>query len=243
MLFLRCTSLFVSAPVFGHSSVPVQAKIGFGIFLAFVLLSVAKAPGVFITMDLVALMIMAMKEVLTGISIGFAVQVIFSGVRFAGELISFDMGFSMSTIFDPENGTPFPILSEMLYQFLLMIFLLVNGHHAVLESLYISYAAVPIGTFAISDATLAAVTALTGKMFAVAVKIAAPLLVSLFLANITLGILNKVMPQMNIFSVMFPLKIGIGFLVLSATLPVVAFVFRKLLTTFQASVVDLIRVL
>ncbi len=243
MLFLRCTSLFVSAPVFGHSSVPVQAKIGFGIFLAFVLLTVAKAPGTFITMDLVALVLMAVKEVLTGISIGFAVQVIFSGVRFAGELISFDMGFSMSTVFDPENGTPFPILSEMLYQFLLMIFLLVNGHHAVLESLYISYAAVPIGTFAISDATLAAVTSLTGKMFAVAVKIAAPLLVSLFLANITLGILNKVMPQMNIFSVMFPLKIGIGFLVLSATLPVVAFVFRKLLTSFQSSVVDLIRVL
>ncbi|MBP6672236.1 MAG: flagellar type III secretion system protein FliR [Bacteroidetes bacterium] len=243
LIFIRATSLFISAPMYSHNSIPMQAKIGMGLFLAFVMMTVAKPPEGIITMNLAGLVILGLKEVLTGASIGFAMQVIFSGVRFAGELISFDMGFSMSTIFDPENGTSFPVISEILYLFLLMIFLMVNGHHFVFEAVYYSYSAVPIGEWNITEATMISVASLTGKMFAVAVKLSAPLLVSLFLANITLGILNKVMPQMNIFSVMFSLKISIGFFVLIATIPVIAFVFKKLLTSFQSNIVELIKVM
>ncbi|MFZ4619130.1 MAG: flagellar biosynthetic protein FliR [Bacteroidota bacterium] len=243
LIFVRATSMFVSAPLFGHNAIPMQAKIGMGIFLSFVLFNVAKAPVHILSYNVLGLFVLALKEVLTGLSIGFAMQVIFSGIRFAGELISFDMGFSMSTIFDPENGTSFPVISEILYLFLLMIFILVNGHHFVFEAVYYSYSVVPIGEWHMTESTMASVTSLTGKMFIVAVKIAAPLLVSLFLANITLGILNKVMPQMNIFSVMFSLKIGIGFIVIIATIPVIAFVFKKLLTSFQSNIVELIKVM
>ncbi len=243
LVFIRATSLFVSAPVFGHNAIPMQAKIGLGLFLSFVLFNAAKAPAGLLGASLPGLTLLALKEVLTGASIGFAMQVIFSGVRFAGELISFDMGFSMSTIFDPENGTSFPVISEILYLFLLMIFLLVNGHHFVLEAVYYSYSVVPIGEWSVTEATMLSVASLTGKIFAVAVKLSAPLLVSLFLANVTLGILNKVMPQMNIFSVMFSLKISIGFIVMIATIPVIIFVFKKLLTSFQANVIELIKVM
>ncbi|NUN69062.1 MAG: flagellar type III secretion system protein FliR [Bacteroidetes bacterium] len=243
MLLLRGTSMFVAAPMFGNLSIPGPVKIGLGVFLAFVLFPIVSVGAPLTDRSLGELFLIALREVLTGLSIGLAMQVLFSGIRFAGDMISFDMGFSMSTIFDAENGTQFPVISELLYWFLLMIFLSVNGHHFMLEAVYMSYGAVPIGTFSIGDAAMESVISLTATMFVIAVKIAAPLLVSLFLANISLGILNKVMPQMNIFAVMFPLKIGIGFIVLSATVPVIAFVFKKSLTAFEASVVELIKVM
>ncbi len=243
MLFLRTTSLFVSAPMYSNQSIPGSVKIGLGVFMAFVLFPITSAGAPLSDRSFGELFLIALKEVLTGLSIGFAMQVIFAGVRYAGDMISFDMGFSMSTVFDAEHGTQFPVISEILYWFLLMIFLSVNGHHFMLEAVYMSYGAVPIGTLFVGDAALASVASIIATMFIIAVKIAAPLLVSLFLANITLGILNKVMPQMNIFAVMFPLKISIGFIVLSATIPVIAFVFKKSLTAFEASVVELIKVM
>jgi flagellar biosynthetic protein FliR len=243
MIVLRVTSLFLSAPVFSNQYIPAQSKIAFGLFVSFLLYSLLPQqlfPG---SHTMVGLVLLGMKEVLTGASIGLAVQIIFSGVRFAGDIISFDMGFSMATVFDAENGASFPVISEMLYWFLLMIFILVNGHHFVLEAVVYSYSAVPIGTWNIGAATMATVASLIGKMFVIAIKIASPLMVSMFLANVMLGIMNKVMPQMNIFGVMFPMKIAVGFVVISATVPAIAFVFKKVLTSFEASVIELIKVM
>jgi flagellar biosynthetic protein FliR len=184
---------------------------------------------------------LTLKEAIAGASIGFAMGIIFAGVRYAGELIGYDMGLSMATMFNPESNTSFPVLSEMLYFFLLMIFLLVNGHHFIIESLQASYNVIPIGKWTIGEAGINKLISMTGQLFVVAVKIAAPVIVSLFLVNVSLGILNKVMPQMNIFSVIFSLKIGVGLVVLSATIPVLAFVFKKILTVFQSSILDLMK--
>jgi len=242
LVLLRTGGLFVSAPFFSSAAFPWQGKMGMALLLSFILLpgTSGQVPPVS-ALSLPELAVLAVQELMTGLTIGLAMQVLFSAVRFAGELISVDMGFSMATIFDPENGTPFPVLSELLYLFTLMLFLTVNGHHFMVEAVAMSYGAVPAGSWRVDAAAASSVAALTGKVFAIAVKIAAPLLVSLFLANITLGILNKVMPQMNIFSVLFPLKIGIGLIVLAATVPVVAFVFKKVLSSFEGSVVDLLR--
>jgi len=241
LIFLRVTSVFVTAPVFSHQTIPVQVKVALGLFLSFVLFSFNANALKVADQTLAGLFILSLKEIFAGASIGFAIGIIFDGVRYAGELLGFDMGFSTATMFDPETSASFPVISELLYLFLLMIFISMNGLHFIFESLHASYAIIPMGEWNISQATITSIAAITGQIFVMAVKIAAPVIVSMFLANVSLGILNKAMPQMNIFGVMFPLKIGIGIIVLSATIPVIAFVFKKLLTVFESSVIELIK--
>ena len=243
LIFLRVTSLFVTAPMFGDQTIPLPVKVALGLFLSFVLFSFNAHTLSVVDQKLIGLVILGVKEIFAGASLGFAVGIIFGGVRYAGELIGFDMGFSMATMFDPETNASFPVISELLYLFLLMMFILMNGPHFILESLHASYTTIPLGEWGISQATIASIIAITGQMFVIAVKISAPVLISMFLANVSLGILNKAMPQMNIFGVMFPLKIGIGIIVMAATVPVIAFVFKKLLTAFESSIVELLRVM
>lgn len=243
MYFLRVTSLLVTAPMFGHQTIPVQVKVALGLFFAFVLFSFNANTLHIVNQTVVGLFLLGIQEVLAGASIGFAISIIFGGVRYAGELIGYEMGFSMATMIDPETSQSFPIISELLYLFLLMIFIALNGPHFILQSLHASYSIIPMGEWNVSGATITSIIGITGQMFIIAVKIAAPIIVSMFLANVALGILNKAMPQMNIFGVMFSLKIGMGIIVLSATIPVIAFVFKKLLTVFESSVIELMKLM
>ncbi len=212
-------------------------------FLSYVLFSFNIAHTVVLELNLLPLFVLGMKELITGAVIGFSIGIIFGGVRYAGDLISYDMGFSMATMYDPENNASFPVLSELLYLFLLMIFILLNGHHFIIEALISSYIIIPLGTWNISEGAVHQMVVITGQMFVVAVKIAAPVLVSLFIANVSLGILNKAMPQMNIFGVIFSLKIGLGAFVMIATIPVIAFVFKKMLSSFESSIIELMRLM
>lgn len=243
LLFLRFASMIIAAPMFGHQNVPLQIKAALSVFLAFVMYALVQHTFSLGSITLISLVLLGLKEIAAGLAIGFMMTVIFAGIRYAGDLIGIDMGFSMAMMYDQENNASFPVLGELLYLFLLMIFLLLNGHHFMLEALLGSYAAIPIGTWVVTESVVNQVVAITGQIFIIAVKIAAPILVSLFLANISLGILNKVMPQMNIFGIIFSLKITVGMIVLSATIPVIVFVFKKMLTVFETSIIELIRMM
>jgi flagellar biosynthetic protein FliR len=243
LIFLRVSAGLLTAPMFGHQTIPLQVKVVLSMFLSYVLFAFSMAQSVKVDLNLLSLFILAVKEMVAGATLGFSIGIIFGGVRYAGELMSYDMGFSMATMFDPENNASFPVLSEILYWFLLMIFIVLNGHHFIIEALISSYKIIPIGEWNISEAAVQKMVFLTGQMFVVAVKIAAPVLVSLFIANIALGVLNKAMPQMNIFGVMFSLKIGLGAIVMIATIPVIAFVFKKILSTFESSIIEFMSLL
>jgi flagellar biosynthetic protein FliR len=192
---------------------------------------------------LATLVIAAMKEIGTGLLIGFASGLLFAGVRSAGEIIAFDIGFSAANIFDPENGTQNPVLGEALYLFTMLIFLAINGHHFLLEALRMSYDAVPIGSAVLGGAVAQGLIGMAGTLFVVAVKFAAPVIVALFLSNVALAILSRVMPQMNIFTVSFPLKIGVGLMAILVSAPLMVAVFKKSLESFEGGIVDLLRAL
>lgn len=243
LIFARVTSLLVVAPFFGHQTIPVQVKVGLGAFFALVLFPVLSAGTPPPDLSLFPLVMAALKEIGTGLLIGFAAGLLFAGVRAAGEIIAFDIGFSAANVFDPENGTHNPVLGEALYLFTMLIFLSINGHHFLLEALQMSYAAVPVGGATLTGAAVQGVIGLGGMLFAVAVKFAAPVMVALFLSNVALAILSRVMPQMNIFTVSFPLKIGVGLLVLMVSAPLMVAVFRKSLEGLESSIVELVRVM
>lgn len=243
MVFARITAMVVIVPMFGHQAVPVQAKVAIGLFLGFVVYPLAANKGVVMNAEFIPIVLMALKEIAVGLSIGFFVGLIFAGVRFAGELISMDTGLAMAAMFDPEQNAQTTVLTESLYLLMLMVFLTMNGHHFVLEAIQLSYAAVPMGEFPFTPAVSGQLIRLTGFTFVIAVKLAAPVLVSMFLINLALSILSRVMPQMNIFAVAFPIKLGAGFAVIMVSVPLLVFVFTKLLAGFEENILELVKTL
>jgi flagellar biosynthetic protein FliR len=240
LLMARILSMVVVAPIVGHQAVPAAFKVAVGLFLSFVLFPLISSTATPADVQLLELFVMVLREAFVGLLLGFAAGVVFAGVRYAGELISFDLGFSFANVVDPETGAHTPVVGEMLYLFAAMIFLLLDGHHALLQALRFSYTVAPIGTWSPTGQYAQSLVQLVGSTFVIAVKIAAPVLVTLFLTDIALAILSRLMPQMNIFSVSFPLKIGVGLIVLVAAAPVFFRLLTNILHEFDSSVMELL---
>jgi flagellar biosynthesis protein FliR len=243
MLVARIASLLAVAPIFGHQAVPPQLKIALALFLAFVMFPMQSSMASKVDIKLIGMIVMVLQEICVGLIIGFSIGLLFAGIQFAGELIGFDMGFSIASVYDPEMNATVPVVGQTLYTFMLMMFLALNGHHFMLQALQLSYRAVPIGGFALAAVAYEKIMGLSGMMFVVAVKFAAPVIVSMFLTNIVLAIMTRVIPQMHIFGVAFPIKIGVGLLALTMSAPVMIFVFKKLLFLFETNILELVTVL
>ena len=243
LLFVRITALIVTAPVLGYEAVPVQVKASLGLFLSLVFYPLASSHAPQIDTRLIPLVIVALKEVSVGLLLGFVLSLILAGARFAGDIIGYGMGFSMANIIDPESEQSVSLISEFFYIVSMLLFLLLNGHHFVIEALQLSYAAVPMGGLSLNTLLGAGVIRLTSFVFLVAVKLAAPIIVALFLVDVGLGVLARVVPQMNVFMVSFPLKIVVGLMMLMTTGPMTIYVFKKLLVSFESDVLALVQVM
>jgi flagellar biosynthetic protein FliR len=243
MIFARVASMIAVAPLFGHQAIPTQIKVALAAFLAFVLFPMQASMAFKVDIKIIGIVVLVLQEICVGLLIGFAIGLIFDGIRYAGELIGFDMGFSIASVYDPETNSSMPIISEMLYTFMALLFLSLNGHHFVLQAVQLSYKAAPIGSFTMSMVLSDKLIHLTGLMFVIGVKFAAPAMVAMFLTNIALGIMTRVVPQMNIFGVAFPLKIGVGLIVLVTSIPLMVFVFKRLLLMFENNILDLVKAL
>jgi len=243
LLFARITSVIVVAPVVGHTAVPVQVKVALGLFFSFVLYPLAARTAPAVDVRLLALVVMALKEVVVGLVIGFATGIIFTGVQAAGELVGFELGFSIATVFDPENGQNSPVVGQFFYLAVSLVYLMLNGHHFALQALQLSYEAVPVNGLTISGVAAERMIALTGTVLLVALKLASPVIVAGFLVNLAMAVLTRVAPQMNVFVLSFPVKIAVVLVVLMTAGPMMIYVFKKLLAGFEANVLELVRAL
>jgi flagellar biosynthesis protein FliR len=241
LVFVRVTSLLIVAPLIGDQNVPVQVKVAVGLFMSLVFLPIASPAAGAIDTRLIPLVITVVKEIAVGLIVGFASNLVFAGIRFAGELISFDLGTAMASMFDPENNQNMSVIGEFLHLVMVLVFLAVNGHHFIFQAIAALYRAVPVGGLSFEAPIVDHMIRMTGMVFLVAVKIAAPVIVASFLTNVALSVLSRVVPQMNIFTVSFPLKIGVGFAVLVAAAPLMIYVFRNILSDFENNVLQLVK--
>lgn len=240
MVFLRVSAFLVVAPVTGHQTVPVQVKVALALFISYILLPIISQQSYTFDLHLVALVLIALKEVVIGVLLGFALHLLFMGLQYAGELMAYTMGLSTAQMFDPETMHQTPVLSQFFYLFGLLMFLTINGHHYLFESLFMLCRKLPLGGFALSEVLMKQLVEVTGLIFVVGIKIAAPVLIAGFLTYFALSILARIMPQANILVVGFPITITVGMLVLVSIVPLVAVVFKKLLVVFETRVSEII---
>lgn len=220
LIFCRIASFFVVAPVFSSRNVPGHFKIGLAFFVSVITFSALGVQTV--PMDGLYL-ISVLKEVLIGLLLGFTAYLFFTAFQIAGSFVDMQIGFSLANIIDPMTGAASPILGNLKYMIAILLFLSLNGHHMLLQAIMQSYDWVPLQNemFAriyngqVSEFLIHAFT----ETFALAFKMAAPLVAALFLTDVGLGILARTAPQFNIFVVGVPLKILVGLVLLGLLFP------------------------
>lgn len=217
LVFARMVGLFVAAPTWSNPFVPMQLRMALALGLALLVMPVVAFGELPAT--LLQLTPVLVRELLVGVIVGFVATVIFAAIHLAGELLDIEMGLSMLNVLDPMSGTQVPLVGNLKYMLALLIFLVVDGHHMLLVGIVQSYGVVPVGGLVVGPEATQAIMDIAAGVFASALKIAAPVMGSLFLTSVTLGVVNRAVPQMNVFVVGMPVKLGMGVLMLAVGLP------------------------
>ncbi len=240
LIFIRVSTALVTSPVFGSKIVPLLPKLFFSMVISYVVYLTIDRNSISSVPTGWMLIILSIKEAITGLIIGFMLQFVFWGVSYAGTLIGFDMGLTMAEVFNPSSEDNNNIIGEFLYYGALMIFFIINGHHYIISSLKHSFSVIPLGKFTLTKPVYDLIIIYSASIFIIAVKIAAPIIVSFFLINIAEGIIARIIPQMQVFFVTQPLKIGIGLLLLASITPLYIYVIKNLLQDYENKLYNLI---
>jgi flagellar biosynthetic protein FliR len=229
LALLRTGGFVIVAPALSHRTVPASVKIGLSIIIAWALVPqlVADLPAA--PIHLAQLAIMGVREVLTGIIIGFSFALLFAGLQAAGELVGLQVGFALANIYDYQTERQVGVLGQLELLLGVLLFFAIDGHHLMLRAFFDSYRVVGVSGLQISAAGLDVLVRLSTIIFVIAIKAAAPVMAAIFLSEIALGILARTVPQMNVFIIGFPLKIGVGLFMLATALPLFSIVFANLL--------------
>ncbi|GIV61246.1 MAG: flagellar biosynthetic protein FliR [Rhodothermaceae bacterium] len=241
LVFVRVGGLFVSAPFFGQTTVPVRLRIFMAVLLAYLLVGLTPDPLPPSVFTPFGLMVAVGVEALTGVVIGLSAQFIFWGFQYAGDVLGFQMGLSLAQVFNPVDGQQTNPMGRFLVMTFLLVFILLDGPHHLIRALVASYQAVPLG-----GARLMAAGPLmlgwAGALFTTALRLAAPFMVTFFLVEAALGIFARVVPQADLFSLSLPLKLLVGlflaYLVLQPLFPLmpglIERIYEDLLTLVEA---------
>ncbi|MDS1029541.1 flagellar biosynthetic protein FliR [Bacillota bacterium LX-D] len=241
LIFARMTAFVASAPFFSIRSVPPAAKGALGLLLAVMMFPVVAKPSLSAGIDTFPYLLMLIGEVLIGLALGFTATVVFNGFRMAGQLIDLQIGLSMVGIFDPQSGSQNTILAHFMDLLAILLFTVLNGHYIILAALAKSYELLPLG-FGLPKGTIAEqIINIFCGTFSLAVKIAAPVLAVLIIIDFVLGLVARTVPQLNVFILGFPLKIGFGIVTLSILLPFLVMIFTKILSTMEQDLLLIIR--
>lgn len=159
--------------------------------------------------------VMFAGEVVLGLTLGCIVRMIIAAVQIGGAIINFQMGFSMVNSIDPLTGMEEPMTTQFIYMCTMLTFLSFNGHLHLISALGASFDLVPPGGLFLTPELMNTVMEFSKQMFILGVRIAAPVIMALFLVDLALALISRTAPQMNILVMGFPLKIAVGFLFLS----------------------------
>lgn len=217
-VIIRVSAILMTAPIFGAINVPMQVKMGLSFLVA--LLLTPLTPFVPMPSDMMTLAVCVGQEILIGSAMGLCIRFIFTGIEFAGQIASFQMGISMASAYDPVNSSQVTILGKMLSILTLLIFLSVNGHLMILMALKKSFEVIPPYGLTLSSGLMENIVVFSKEVFILAFKFSAPVMAILLFINIALGIMARVVPQLNMFVIGFALTIMAGFVMLALSLPV-----------------------
>ena len=241
LMFVRVGGIIFFTPILGSTNVPSHAKIGLIFFVTLMVFPLVDFTFVEFPKGLFSFTLLISSELLIGMIIGFSVRLLMSAVQIAGTTIGFQMGFGIVNVIDPVTSTQVSVIAQFQNLVGFLIFLSINAHHIVLNSIAYSFQLIPPLGFEFSGEMVNIYMNIVRDVFVISVKIAGPLIATLLFTSVALGMIARTVPQMNVFIVGFPLQIGLGLLMIGLTLPLFGMVINNMVGLIEQNIFALLR--
>ncbi|HEY4372975.1 MAG TPA: flagellar biosynthetic protein FliR [Burkholderiales bacterium] len=206
----RVMAMIATAPVLKDAAIPAMVKIGLGALIAALIAPTlpASPPDLLLSWNG---MLSLIQQIGIGVAFGFTMQLIFTGIEFAGDLIGMQMGLSFATMMNPQSGMASPVTGTFLSIIGSLVFLSIDGHLAMVAAISESFRSFPIGLPSFAEMTLAHdIVRLGGQMFMIALHLSMPVVAVLLICNLALGVMMRSAPQLNLMSIGFPISLLVG---------------------------------
>jgi flagellar biosynthesis protein FliR len=241
VVLVRTAVILSALPLLGGRSVPARIKIGMAAIIAILLAPVVTftlPPNWLAPANLVT---MLAAELFIGLVLGLAMRLIMAAVELAGSVMGFQVGFAMAGVMDPVSQVETPVFGQLLTVLATLVYFQVDGHHLVLLALGSSFLLIPPFGAHLGAPLLTDMTAMMQRTYDTGLKLAFPVMGATFLIHVTMGMLGRLVPQMNIMLTSFPITIAMGLLVLGLGLPFIALVFQDWIVGLESILWELLQ--
>lgn len=227
LVLTRISGIMLGAPIFSSSAVPARVKIGLTVLIALVVFPLILPSMEGVPDTLFGVIVGAGGELLIGLTIGLAVNLLFTGFQLGAHMIAQQMGLGLARVYNPAVEEESGILEQFYMLVAIAMLLLFNGHHLVIRGVLDSFDVLPPMTLTLRPELLHVLRGLLASSYVLALKAAVPAVVILFLVTLMMGFLGRTVPQINILVVGFPLRIGVGLVALAASFGAAVLVFSE----------------
>ena len=231
LAFTRIMAIMIHVPVLGGQNIPSQVRIGLGFVLAMVLIPWQPLPTEAASLGLMAYSISIGKEILIGTLIGYSADLAFGAIQMAGGAMGLGSGFESSRIFNPSLGDSGSAFDQIFVMTATMVFLMINGHHLVIVALQKTFEVLPINGV-LPFVGLETIMTTTSTFIVAGIHLALPVMTAVILADLTLGLLARVAPQVQVYFLGLPVKVVVSLVALSfmftSLLPYLSTLFRSM---------------
>jgi len=243
LLFIRFLTLLSVMPFFSYESFSARNRALLAVILASVMVKLVPYPTTNFPVEFTMLMFYTAREVLVGLCIGMFCGFFAEIVKFAGKQVSHMMGFDMAQIMDPTNQEQTSVVPEIFHIVAILLILAINGHHFFLKIMFDSVFYIPISQVNFSEQLVPQMTHLISSIFILGVRIAAPVMIIIFLIRVIVGIMNKLVEDADVFSVVIVVNIYVGMYILVYYWPYFAQMTNMVFTVTQNQILTILRLL
>jgi len=240
LVFARIASFIVTAPIFGGQYTPGPVKAGMAFVISVILLPLVTPPQHQIV-GLLGFILAVIREVGVGLLTGLICHMILQILNILGQIFDMHIGFMMASFFDPASGGQVTLTAKFLYLLGTILFFIIDGHHMLLLGMAQSFQILPLDTAVFNGGSTLVLIRAFARMVTVAVQISAPIIAVVLIVDVCLGLLGRTAPQMNIFMLGFPIKIGAGILTLAVLVPLLGMVFQSLFRMMERDLYTLLK--
>jgi flagellar biosynthetic protein FliR len=219
LIFARMGGLVMTAPVFSSHRVPPQLRAAISVIMTLIIFPLVRPMA--IENSIINFGLLILNEVIIGLVLGFTANMIFMVIQVSGEIQDTQIGFGFAGVVDPNMGQSSAIIGQLQMIMMWIIFVAANGHHFLLRAITESFILIPPGLGTFQVASVNRIVAISAEMLMLALKIGAPVIAAVLVADLSMGVLQRTAPQLNLMAVGFQVKIAVGVIVLILAMPMI----------------------
>lgn len=242
LIFVRMLTFFIVVPIFFPKGLPNTAKVAFSLVIAYVLMPGIDYKALNITGNL-SLIAAVASEIVTGLTMGYITNLCFYSIKMAGQIIDLQIGFSMVNTFDPNSNSNVTLVEQIMYWSSVILFFSINGHHMLIKALIESFNSISLGKLILSENSFNLIFTAFIQFFILGIKIAIPIVLIILIVDITLGLIGRTVPQLNVMILGLPIKILMGLLSFVVILPLIMNLFVSDFESIQQVIKGLFKII